>query len=56
MSCYASVCCKDAHAWNRSGQYLGRGSTAVSDLQYLDSHADLFADSDALDDDQTETN
>jgi anti-sigma factor RsiW len=29
---------------------------AVSDLQYLDNHADLFADFDALDDDQTETN
>jgi anti-sigma factor RsiW len=29
---------------------------AVTDLQYLDSHADLFADFDALDDDQTETN
>ena len=31
-------------------------SGAVSDLQYLDNHADLFADFDALDDDQTETN
>jgi anti-sigma factor RsiW len=31
-------------------------SAAVSDLQYLDNHADLFADFDALDDDQTETN
>ena len=31
-------------------------STAVTDLQYLDNHADLFADFDALDDDQTETN
>ena len=31
-------------------------STAVNDLQYLDNHADLFADFDALDDDQTETN
>jgi len=29
---------------------------AVSDLQYLDSHADLFSDFDALDDNQTETN
>ena len=29
---------------------------AVSDLQYLDNHADLFSDFDALDDDQTETN
>jgi hypothetical protein len=31
-------------------------SAAVGDLQYLDNHADLFADFDALDDDQTETN
>ena len=31
-------------------------SAAVTDLQYLDSHADLFSDFDALDDDQTETN
>jgi len=31
-------------------------SAAVNDLQYLDNHADLFADFDALDDDQTETN
>lgn len=30
--------------------------SAVSDLQYLDNHADLFADFDALDDSQTETN
>jgi anti-sigma factor RsiW len=29
---------------------------AVSDLQYLDNHADLFSDFDALDDNQTETN
>ena len=29
---------------------------AVSDLQYLDNHADLFSDFDALDDDQTEAN
>ena len=29
---------------------------AVSDLQYLDNHADLFTDFDALDDNQTETN
>jgi len=29
---------------------------AVTDLQYLDNHADLFANFDALDDDQTETN
>jgi anti-sigma factor RsiW len=29
---------------------------AVRDLQYLDNHADLFSDFDALDDDQTETN
>ena len=29
---------------------------AVSDLQYLDNHADLFSDFDALDDSQTETN
>ena len=28
----------------------------VSDLQYLDSHADLFTDFDALDDNQTEAN
>jgi len=28
----------------------------VGDLQYLDSHADLFSDFDALDDSQTETN
>ena len=31
-------------------------SAAVGDLQYLDNHADLFTDFDALDDDQTETN
>jgi len=31
-------------------------SAAVTDLQYLDNHADLFADFDALDDDQAETN
>jgi len=30
--------------------------SAVNDLQYLDSHADLFSDFDALDDAQTETN
>ena len=30
--------------------------SAVNDLQYLDSHADLFSDFDALDDNQTETN
>jgi anti-sigma factor RsiW len=29
---------------------------AVSDLQYLDNHADLFSDFDALDDSRTETN
>jgi len=29
---------------------------AVSDLQYLDNHADLFTDFDALDDNQTEAN
>ena len=29
--------------------------SAVNDLQYLDSHADLFTDFDALDDSQTET-
>jgi hypothetical protein len=29
---------------------------AVGDLQYLDNHADLFSDFDALDDSQTETN
>ena len=29
---------------------------AVSDLNYLDDHADLFSDFDALDDNQTETN
>ena len=29
---------------------------AVSDLKYLDDHADLFSDFDALDDNQTETN
>jgi anti-sigma factor RsiW len=31
-------------------------SAAVGDLQYLDNHADLFSDFDALDDDSTETN
>lgn len=31
-------------------------TSAVSDLQYLDNHADLFSDFDALDGDQTETN
>jgi len=31
-------------------------ASAVSDLQYLDSNADLFSDFDALDDSQTETN
>ena len=31
-------------------------TSAVTDLQYLDSNADLFSDFDALDDNQTETN
>ncbi len=31
-------------------------ASAVGDLQYLDSNADLFSDFDALDDAQTETN
>lgn len=31
-------------------------TSAVSDLQYLDNHADLLSDFDALDDNQTETN
>jgi anti-sigma factor RsiW len=31
-------------------------ASAVGDLQYLDSNADLFSDFDALDDTQTETN
>ena len=34
----------------------GVSVSAVGDLQYLDSNADLFADFDALDDSQTETN
>jgi anti-sigma factor RsiW len=40
----------------RMAQPATTTSAAVSDLQYLDNHADLFSDFDALDDDQTETN
>ena len=37
-------------------QPVATTGAAVSDLQYLDNHADLFSDFDALDDNQTETN
>jgi hypothetical protein len=43
---------KDSHA----PKVAGNTANAVTDLQYLDSHADLFSDFDALDDNQTETN
>lgn len=39
-----------------AGNTAGATLSAVSDLQYLDNNADLFADFDALDDNQTETN
>jgi len=35
---------------------IANTGAAVSDLKYLDDHADLFTDFDALDDNQTETN
>jgi anti-sigma factor RsiW len=42
---------------NNSTAAVGLVTTsAVTDLQYLDSNADLFSDFDALDDNQTETN
>ncbi len=44
-------------AGNGSANPIGMASTSpVNDLQYLDNHADLFSDFDALDDNQTETN
>jgi anti-sigma factor RsiW len=50
--------------WKASNQQTlaGNGTNAavttsvVKDLQYLDNHADLFSDFDALDDNQNETN
>jgi anti-sigma factor RsiW len=44
--------------WTKEHQpkLAGNTANAVTDLQYLDSHADLFSDFDALDDSQTETN
>jgi anti-sigma factor RsiW len=38
------------------GPQIANTGAAVSDLQYLDNHADLLTDFDALDDNQTETN
>jgi hypothetical protein len=47
--------------WKMDHQQRLAGNTsaavsAVGDLQYLDKNADLLADFDALDDNQTETN
>ena len=39
-----------------NSRLIATTSAAVTDLQYLDNHADLFSDFDALDDNQTETN
>jgi anti-sigma factor RsiW len=39
-----------------SGGAVAVSASAVTDLQYLDNNADLLADFDALDDNQTETN
>ena len=46
---------EDTMAVVEQPQEAGSGA-AVTDLQYLDSHADLFTDFDALDDNQAETN
>ena len=42
--------------WKADHQQVATTVSAVGDLQYLDSNADLFSDFDALDDAQTETN
>ena len=47
---------KVSHQQTLAGNTAGATLSAVSDLQYLDNNADLFADFDALDDSQTETN
>jgi anti-sigma factor RsiW len=47
---------RDAEEARKIQHEVTTTSAAVSDLQYLDNHADLFSDFDALDDDQTETN
>ena len=47
---------KVSHQQTLAGNTAGATLSAVSDLQYLDNNADLFADFDALDDNQTETN
>jgi hypothetical protein len=39
----------DTVASNENGPHVAATSSAVSDLQYLDKNADLFADFDALD-------
>jgi anti-sigma factor RsiW len=44
------------HRQTMAGATTGGTVSAVGDLQYLDSNADLFSDFDALDDSQTETN
>ena len=47
---------KAGHPQTVAGATTGITVSAVGDLQYLDSNADLFSDFDALDDSQTETN
>ena len=47
---------KSDHRQTMAGATTGVTVSAVGDLQYLDSNADLFSDFDALDDSQTETN
>ena len=47
---------KADHQRTVAGATTGATVSAVGDLQYLDSNADLFSDFDALDDAQTETN
>ncbi len=47
---------KADHQRTLAGTSSGVVVGAVGDLQYLDNHADLFSDFDALDDSQTETN
>jgi len=47
---------KGDHQQTVAGATTGVTVSAVGDLQYLDSNADLFSDFDALDDSQTETN
>jgi len=47
---------KADHRQTMAGASTGVTASAVNDLIYLDSNADLFSDFDALDDSQTETN